>query len=400
MTIALSLLFGLAAPTFAEAPNPWIDIMAYGAVADGTSNGGTDNTGAIRAAIAAATTTAVGSGVVFIPPGSYWKGSSTIVIPARVRLIGAGPSASIVYSNGSGYAFQLGNTAGTLSYGTEFSNINLELVGPAANGLDLYGTQGAVLKNDFIGEALVTNPHRNVCILIDGANISSFKNKIDSVFCDHVQTGILCKTSGSTNSTQQFIENLYVIGDDESFPGNGSVGIDLGQGLADDCQSTLVYGGDLESVTTGFMLRQNAGPIYVSGTRFENAAGSGESDVQISSNAKPSVFMGLMNLTSGITDLAGATSLQTYLGNMNSNNRPAPSLIQTPVMHGAIASIGNVTGSGYFARGRKSIAQLLAIIPTATGQEYFCADCSPMKLVISTGTRAGNFADAAGGAFK
>lgn len=52
---------------------------------------------------------------------------------------------------------------------------------------------------------------------------------------------------------------------------------------------------------------------------------------------------------------------------------------------------------GFYSR---SISQLQAIVPAAAGRAYYCNNCSPLKLVISTGTSAGNFADAAGGAFK
>lgn len=47
----------------------------------------------------------------------------------------------------------------------------------------------------------------------------------------------------------------------------------------------------------------------------------------------------------------------------------------------------------------RSIAQLQAIVPVA-GDTYYCLDCSPKKIVVATGTSAGNFADAVGGTFK
>lgn len=47
----------------------------------------------------------------------------------------------------------------------------------------------------------------------------------------------------------------------------------------------------------------------------------------------------------------------------------------------------------------KTIAQLLAITP-ALRDMYWCSNCSPLKIVIATGTSAGNWADAIGGDFK
>lgn len=60
-------------------------------------------------------------------------------------------------------------------------------------------------------------------------------------------------------------------------------------------------------------------------------------------------------------------------------------------------SIEVVGGIGHYSR---TIAQLLAITPSQVGVTYFCNSCSPAKLVVSTGTSAGNFADAIGGPFQ
>ena len=68
------------------------------------------------------------------------------------------------------------------------------------------------------------------------------------------------------------------------------------------------------------------------------------------------------------------------------------------VTYGITAS--TVTASSYVQFASKSKAQLLAITPTAVGQNYYCNNCSPLKNVVSTGTSAGNFADQVGGEFK
>jgi hypothetical protein len=56
--------------------------------------------------------------------------------------------------------------------------------------------------------------------------------------------------------------------------------------------------------------------------------------------------------------------------------------------------------AGGIAHYSRTIAQLQAIVPGAVGVVYYCSNCSPAKLVVSTGTSAGNFADAVGGAFQ
>jgi hypothetical protein len=52
----------------------------------------------------------------------------------------------------------------------------------------------------------------------------------------------------------------------------------------------------------------------------------------------------------------------------------------------------------------KTLAQLQALVPAA-GDVYFCSNCTGSlgatgKILVATGTSAGNFADAAGGIFK
>jgi len=58
-----------------------------------------------------------------------------------------------------------------------------------------------------------------------------------------------------------------------------------------------------------------------------------------------------------------------------------------------------LNGGGMMVYSRTK-AQLNAITPGSVGETYFCSDCSPAKIVVSTGGSAANFADAAGGPFK
>lgn len=54
-------------------------------------------------------------------------------------------------------------------------------------------------------------------------------------------------------------------------------------------------------------------------------------------------------------------------------------------------------GVSFYSR---SIVQLMAIAPDAVGTQFYCNNCSPTKMVVSTGTAAGNFAAIDGGAFQ
>lgn len=59
-----------------------------------------------------------------------------------------------------------------------------------------------------------------------------------------------------------------------------------------------------------------------------------------------------------------------------------------------------VTANGGWRLYSRTIAQLLAITPGAVGETFFCNNCSPTKVVVSTGTGPGNFAASDGGSFQ
>ena len=60
---------------------------------------------------------------------------------------------------------------------------------------------------------------------------------------------------------------------------------------------------------------------------------------------------------------------------------------------------GSVGGTAVLASYSRTISQLRGIAPTV-GDVYFCNDCNQPKIVVATGTSAGNFADALGGQFQ
>lgn len=48
----------------------------------------------------------------------------------------------------------------------------------------------------------------------------------------------------------------------------------------------------------------------------------------------------------------------------------------------------------------RTVTYLQGYVPVAVGEAFYCNNCSPAKIVVSTGTSAGNFADAVGATFK
>lgn len=93
---------------------PWHDVRAYGATGDGATN----DAAAIQAAIAAAV--AAGGATVFIPPGTYKLGTTTLWITsngtssgtqANICIVGAGLKATDLTYTGSGTAISSGTSS-------------------------------------------------------------------------------------------------------------------------------------------------------------------------------------------------------------------------------------------------------------------------------------------------
>ncbi len=107
--------------------------------------------------------------------------------------------------------------------------------------------------------------------------------------------------------------------------------------------------------------------------------------------------------------LGGSAHTSTLLnGNVGIGTTSPATLLD---VNGAAQFGAGVTKSTFTATGNlylggtarfysRTKAQLLAITPGAEGEGYYCSDCSPKKIVVSTGTVAGNFADASGGPFQ
>lgn len=96
-------------------------------------------------------------------------------------------------------------------------------------------------------------------------------------------------------------------------------------------------------------------------------------------------------------DLAGASTTGTLTVAKGGTGQTTAGAALTAL--GGLAKAGD-TMTGQLGLYSRSMAQLLLIVPTAEGQLYYCNTCSPNKVVVSTGTAAGNFAAVDGGVFQ
>lgn len=106
---------------------------------------------------------------------------------------------------------------------------------------------------------------------------------------------------------------------------------------------------------------------------------------------------------SQIPDLSTVT---TALAGKLSNTVTIPGYLvdhstgQASLNAGVAVSVSTITVFGGVLYSNRTKAQLNAITPIVQGESYYCSDCSPKKVVVSTGTGARNFADFVGGTFK
>lgn len=90
--------------------------------------------------------------------------------------------------------------------------------------------------------------------------------------------------------------------------------------------------------------------------------------------------------------LSNTATIASYLVNL--------STVQAKLDAGVAYSASTATFFGGVLYSNRTRAQLNAITPAVLGETYYCSDCTPKKIVVSTGTGARNFGDAVGGAFK
>ncbi len=83
----------------------------------------------------------------------------------------------------------------------------------------------------------------------------------------------------------------------------------------------------------------------------------------------------------------------------------APTFTSSVTVASNLSVSGTMTSSTFTLTGTltyKSLTklQLTNTTPGSVGMSFYCSDCTPKKVVVSTGTSIKNFADMAGGEFK
>lgn len=216
----------------------WYNVMTYGA----KGNGFTDDTNAIKAAIAAAPVCSL----IYFPPGTYLVTDTLLISKAQTYIVGAGPQVTIIKFNpASGKAcfqFDNGFTGGDRMYGAGIRDMWFAAGNQTQQkiAIDIVDVSGMVIENIWVDPTNSSNvPWRgnsSIGIRIRGREMLSINNvrlwadqpiRISSdpyisspVNCDHtrISNTYLLSTRGTgsacfTIDDAVMVTNLIVDGD-------------------------------------------------------------------------------------------------------------------------------------------------------------------------------------------
>jgi len=333
------------------AGRPWHDVRAYGATGDGVTNDAAEIQAAVDAAIAE------GGGTVFLPPGTYKLGTTTIWLtsdgtsagnPVPVNIVGAGAEASIVTYTGSGVALHGGTSGAGYSGGVALRDFQLDGTSSTGNargvylkriyrpvtitrmqisdfafaGVHLYRCYGAVIRDSRIGSC-------GWGVMLDNANgASMFGNRIVTgvnggirLFKNGTPRGTLAAdaSAGATNIKVSTVSG-WSIGDDiqigtagtrdvREITNVGTAGAG-GTGLTITPATTYAHttGDDLSEIIAPYDETGTASANYaIVGGTVEDCTGPGISVEQVSQAYIAGVYIeGNGNGTAGQVVIGGA----------------------------------------------------------------------------------------------
>lgn len=253
-------VIALFAPAQAQAQG--VSVKSFGAVCDGAA----DDTAAFRKA--AASPGLAKGGILLVPAGNCLV-SATIAPPNFVVVQGEGVRASVITcSVASAPCFKFGTSDTVFNNGGGARDLQINLTNKTSTGIKLNATVNAEIRNVRVEgyTAVKDNTRTNICIDIDGRNVSAFFNSIQNVQAAHCHRGFVVRSTGTTGATQQVFINCFA---SSNFEHGDTTGI--GFHFIDAGDSTVIIGGDVESNSIGLWLQGGANTASVNafGLRFE-----------------------------------------------------------------------------------------------------------------------------------
>jgi hypothetical protein len=289
----------------------------FGFIPDGAT---TDMTPGIQMAVDYVKARNPEGGFVIMPPvrnaSLHYRMVTGVNVPNGVHIRG-NRFGTLIYYEGTGYAFTWGTSSSALNYGGGFDGFYLVLNNPDANGFYLRSTVGVTIREGRIeGWPADHSTKTNTCIAIDGTNISSFFNNIENIEASNILVFAEVFTTGTLHPTQQRFINCGINGS-LAAGATGSIGYvftgaDVGSG-------TSIIGGYIENFAVGVRHGSGSGQITVVGTEFEIDASA--ICVQHLGSGNRSTYIGCARLrtingapgyvtTNGDIDIVGAFRFQ------------------------------------------------------------------------------------------
>ena len=262
------LAFLVLCPAFMLGPGTvfaqpqWVNVKSFGALCNGVA----DDTEAFRKA--AASPALAKGGVMHVPPGNCLI-SSTIAPPNFVVIQGENVRASVITcSVASVPCFRFGTSDSVFNNGGGARDLQINLTNKTSIGIKLNATVNAEIRNVRVEgyTGVIDSTRTNICVDIDGRNVSSFFNLIQNVQAAHCHQGFVVRSTGTTGATQQVFINASAFTD---YPHGDTTGI--GFNFIDAGDSSVIIGGDAEGNSIGLWLQGGANTASVNsfGLRFE-----------------------------------------------------------------------------------------------------------------------------------
>jgi hypothetical protein len=269
-----------------KGPQPWVDVKAYGAVGDGT----TDDTTAVQAALTAAN---VGS-CVFFPYGTYKVTPPLTWDVAKVSLLSYGATISTTNSNSATNLIETISSEASNPYYQATTRVQgLKFSGNGCNGIAFKGAVGnpgashiSFLNSSFanFNKALDFQTHAYVMDFIACDNFqNTYGVYVGSGFSDYGEriTFIGCTIFNNTNGVYANNVNADIYLVNCSLDNNSaymikvdggrvfSTGTHFESGSFSDIPFQVTASGSLISLQGGILLFSGATPTYI----FSNTAG-------------------------------------------------------------------------------------------------------------------------------
>ena len=190
-----------------------VNVLDYGAVADATDAGGTDNTSAFQDAMDAAWNGGKG-GTLLIPPGAY-KLADSVIVRSNVRIIGYGATLR-KYSNNTSYSSFQALSNGSQGYGSSAVNVTFEGLtfrgkfGSSAcgNAVTLHHARGVTFRKCTWTEAILSGHAIDLMgcdgVLVDDCTFAGFSPQVDREYVEAIQVDYSMADGGGSDTTNSF----------------------------------------------------------------------------------------------------------------------------------------------------------------------------------------------------